>query len=141
MNGGVHSGRKLWPSLTVATQENRVLTNSGRPSAPKRDVVHVDIAGHPGRVRRVDGIEPRRRLVPAWQHVVEAVDLVLCREREAAAVGADAQAHAAREGSLEHRQPPVGPRPEQEQLARLIGGERQRRRRSPPAIRRSGAKT
>ena len=34
MKGGRQSGAKLWVSLTVARQLNRVLTNTGRPAPP-----------------------------------------------------------------------------------------------------------
>ena len=62
MKGGATDGRKLWPSLTVARQANRVLTKIGRPSRAEADIVDVEIAGHPAGMRRVD----ERHSRPRW---------------------------------------------------------------------------
>ena len=93
------------------------------PVRAEADVVHVEVAGHPGRMRRIDRVEALLIRLARRQHIVEAVDLIMGGEREAAPVGARRQPHRAGEGPLEDRKPPVRPRAEEEDLARLIGGE------------------
>jgi hypothetical protein len=62
--------------------------------------------------------------------IVEAQELVLGRQRERASARAHIQAHAAREGALEHGQPSAGLEPDQEQLAGLVCGEGEARARA-----------
>jgi hypothetical protein len=64
-------------------------------------------------------------LFTGTEHVLEAPDLVKAAQPEAVAIAAGAEAHAAVEGALEHRQFAVGLEAQGEQLADLIGGESQ----------------
>ena len=120
MNGGRQSGAKLWLSLTVARQLNRVLTNSGRLAPSARDVVDVEIAGGVRQLGHVEAIVALVRLA-GRQRVVEAPELVEGAHQQP--LGAGPEAHAALEGAIEDRQPAVRLEAEQEQLAGLVGGE------------------
>ena len=102
-------------------REQRV--DEHRPAVGREGhIVGVDIAGDPRRVRREDRVVGAGRL--SRRHdVVEALNLVVRREREGAAARRHAKPHAAREAALEHRQPPVALQSDQEDLAGLVGGE------------------
>ena len=121
--GGFHSGAEAVPVADRGDAGEQGVDEDRPAVRAEADVVRVEIAGHPGRVRRVDRVEALRVRLAGRQDIVEALDLILGGEREAAPVGADAEPHAAREAALEHREPAVRLDPEQEQLARLIGGE------------------
>ncbi len=86
------------------------------------DVVDVEIAGgvgDPGHVEAIGAVvDPPRR-----QRVLEPPQLV--ERAHPQRIPGRAQPHAARERAFEDRQPPVRLQPDQEQLAGLIGGERQ----------------
>ena len=88
----------------------------------------VEVAGDPGQARHVDGVVfVSLEAVPGGKHVVEAIELIVRREQTACrASSLTREPHAAGEGALEHCEAAVGLEPEQEQLARLVGGERER---------------
>ena len=61
-NGGRHSGVKLWRSLGVARQLNRVLTKTTPAVAVDRDVVDVEVAGGVAELRHVEPVVALVRL-------------------------------------------------------------------------------
>ena len=87
------------------------------------DIMRVDAAGRPGEVGNVDRVE-RARLAGAHD-IVEAVELELGGERDAARAFAHRQPHAAREIALEQRDGARRVAAQEQQLAGLIGGEHQ----------------
>ena len=128
MNGGRHSGLKLALAHRGDAGEQCVDENR-TPVGRDGHIVRVDVAGDPGYVRR----EHRVLLAmggPFGNDVVETQELVLGRQHERAGISAHAQAHAAREGALEDRQPSAGVESDQEQLAGLLGGESEARARA-----------
>ena len=86
------------------------------------DVVDVEIAGG---VADLGNVEPVVALVclSRCQRVLEPPELI--QRGHPQTVTVRAQPHAAAEGALEDRESSVGLQPDQEQLAHLIGGERQ----------------
>ena len=103
--------------------EQRV-DEDGVAGGVERDVVHVDVAGDVAHLRDVEAVEAVVRL-PGLQHVLEAPELIERAHPQRLAISAEP--HAPLERALEDGKAPVGLEAEEEELARLIGGERQAR--------------
>jgi len=119
IQGGCHTGAKLWPSLGSARQGEQGVDEHHPAVGADREVVDVEVAGGPGELRHVEPVVALVRLA-GLERVVEAPELVEGREVELAAVRG--QAHGAVEAALEQGQPSVRLQAEQEQLAGLVGG-------------------
>ena len=90
-------------------------------------VVDVAVAGvYVVQLGHVVAIEAVGRL-PRAEHVLETSDLIEAAHLEAIAATAGAEAHAAVEGALEHRQLTIGLEAEAEELADLVGGKGDRK--------------
>jgi hypothetical protein len=84
------------------------------------NVMDVDIARGPGELRHVEAVVPLMRLARR-QCVGKLPELVEAAHQKP--LGARPESHAALEGAIEDRQLAIRLEAEQEQLARLVGGE------------------
>ena len=86
------------------------------------DVVDIEVAGRVGHLRHVEPVVSLVELA-GLEQVLETPELVKRAQPDGLAIGP--KAHRAVERALENGEPAFGVTPQQEELARLVGGERQ----------------
>jgi hypothetical protein len=124
-NLGRHSGRKLALSLTVARQENSVLTNTGARAVDlaHADVVDVGAAGDAALARHELALRALRRGRAGGEHVLEPPQHVARAGPQRLPVGP--QPLALLDDALVRPHAAVVLAADEEQPSRLVGGERE----------------